>query len=46
MGMPHTSRTTEIVYAVEARVLSREDRPGTHLTIPQISRKTDMSRRK
>ena len=39
--MPHTSRTTENFYAVKARVLSREDRPGTHITIPQISRETD-----
>ena len=42
--MPRTSRTTENLYAVETHVLSREDRPRTHITIPQISRETDMSR--
>ena len=40
------SRTTENVYAVEAHVLSQEDRPGAHRTIPGISRETDISRRK
>ena len=44
--MPSTSRTTENVYAVEAHVLSQEDRPGTHRTIPGISRETDISGRK
>ena len=40
--MPRTSRTTENVYAVDTHVLSQEDRPGTHRTIPGI----DISRRK
>ena len=44
--MPRTSRSTENVYALEAHVLSQEDRPGTHRTIPRISRETDISRRK
>ena len=44
--MPSTSRTTENVYDVEAHVLSQEDRPGSHRTIPGISRETDISRRK
>ena len=42
--MPRTSRTTENVYAVESHVLSQEDRPGTHRTIPGISREIDISR--
>ena len=47
VGMPSsTSRTTENVYAVEAHVLSQEDRPGNHRTFPRISRETDISRRK
>ena len=42
VGMPSTSRrTTENVYAVEAHVLSQEDRPGSHRTIPGISMETD-----
>ena len=44
--MPSTSRTMENVYAVEAHVLSQEDQPGTHVTIPGISRETEISRRK
>ena len=39
-GMPRTARTTENVYVVESHVLSQEDRPGTHITIPRISRET------
>ena len=46
VGMPNTSRSTENVYAVEAHVLSHEDRPGTHITIPRIFRETDISRLK
>ena len=46
VGMPSTSRTTENVYAVEAHVFSQEDRPGSHRTIPGISRETGISRRK
>ena len=44
--VPSTSRTTENVYAVEAHVFSQENRPGSHRTIPGISRETDISRRK
>ena len=40
VGMPSTSRTrsTENVYAVEAHVLSHEDRPGTHNNSSNIQR--------
>ena len=41
-----SSCSTENVYAVEAHVLSHEDRPGTHITIPRIFRETDISRLK
>jgi len=40
VGMPSTSRSTENVNAVEAHVLSNED---SHITIPRISRETDIS---
>ena len=49
----HTHLTSRTTYGkflcccpVEAHVLNREDRPVTHITIPQISKETDMSRRK
>ena len=44
VGMPSTSCSTENVYAVEAHVLSHEDRPGTHINFPRIFRETDISR--
>ena len=44
--LAHLDRSTENVYAVEAHVLSHEDRPGTHMTIPRISRETDILRQK
>ena len=48
VGMPSTYLVlvTENVYADEAHVLSKEDLPGTHRTIPRISRETDISRQK
>ena len=42
VGMPCTARSTENVFAFEAHVLSQENRPGTHRTIPGISRETDI----
>ena len=43
VGMPRTSRTTQNDCAVEAHILSQEDRPGTHRTIPRKSRETDIN---
>ena len=43
-GRPCTApHTLENVDSVETLVLSQEDRPGTHRTIRQVSRETDIS---
>ena len=36
----------KMVMLLKHTVLSHEDRPGSHITIPRISRETDISRQK
>ena len=45
-GRQHTACTAEHIHAVWALVLSQNFRSGAHITIPQISKETDISRRK